>query len=179
MLRRISDSDEAALGTLYDRYRAVLFGLLTRILHDQAEAEDVLQEVFVQVWQRGRNFDSSRGKVSTWLIMLTRSRGIDRLRSLKSRSFATLEQTDKRSINFVSNGTESMIERERGRLVREALSELPEDQRNTLLLAYFDGFSHSEIAERTGTPLGTVKTRMRAGMTKLREALASDLRAAA
>lgn len=175
LLRAVARGDEESLAALYDRYRTILFGLLMRILNNRAEAEDVLQEVFVQVWQRARDFDENRGKAFTWLVTLTRSRAIDRLRSLGSRSRAVDEAT-KETSDVVVDAVEDAINNERGEVVRAALKELPETERATLLLAYFEGFSQSEIAERTNTPLGTVKTRMRAGMAKLRESLGERVR---
>ncbi|HEX8196561.1 MAG TPA: sigma-70 family RNA polymerase sigma factor [Pyrinomonadaceae bacterium] len=175
LLRAVAQGDEESLAAIYDRYRTILFGLLFRILGNRAEAEDVLQEVFVQVWQRARDFDENRGKAFTWLVTLARSRAIDRLRSLGSRS-RTIEAATKESADAVGDAVEDAINNERGEVVREALKELPEEQRAALLMAYFDGFSQSEIAERTNTPLGTVKTRMRTGMTKLREVLAPRVR---
>jgi RNA polymerase sigma-70 factor (ECF subfamily) len=175
LLRAVALGDEESLAAIYDRYRTILFGLLFRILGNRAEAEDVLQEVFVQVWQRARDFDENRGKAFTWLVTLARSRAIDRLRSLGSRS-RTIEAATKESADAVGDAIEDAINNERGEVVRAALKELPEEQRAALLMAYFDGFSQSEIAERTNTPLGTVKTRMRTGMTKLREVLAPSIR---
>jgi RNA polymerase sigma-70 factor (ECF subfamily) len=175
LLRAVARGDEESLAAIYDRYRTILFGLLFRILGNRAEAEDVLQEVFVQVWQRARDFDENRGKAFTWLVTLARSRAIDRLRSLGSRS-RTIEAATKESADAVGDAIEDAINNERGEVVRAALKELPEEQRAALLMAYFDGFSQSEIAERTNTPLGTVKTRMRTGMTKLREVLAPSIR---
>ncbi|HYP51756.1 MAG TPA: sigma-70 family RNA polymerase sigma factor [Pyrinomonadaceae bacterium] len=175
LLRAVARGDEESLAAIYDRYRTILFGLLFRILGNRAEAEDVLQEVFVQVWQRARDFDENRGKAFTWLVTLARSRAIDRLRSLGSRS-RTIEAATKESADAVGDAIEDAINNERGEVVRAALKELPEEQRAALLMAYFDGFSQSEIAERTNTPLGTVKTRMRTGMTKLREVLAPRVR---
>ena len=175
LLRAIARGDEESLATLYDRYRTILFGLLFRILNNRAEAEDILQEVFVQVWQRARDFDENRGKAFTWLVTLARSRAIARLRSLGSRS-RTIEEATKESKDIIVDAIEDAINNERGAAVQAALNELPEEQRAALLMAYFDGFSQSEIAERTNTPLGTVKTRMRTGMAKLRELLAPRVR---
>jgi RNA polymerase sigma-70 factor (ECF subfamily) len=178
LLRAIAGGEEIALAELYDRYRLILFGLLVRILHSQAEAEDVLQEVFIQVWQRARDFDEARGKPFTWLVTLTRSRAIDRLRALGARERATHEAT--RNIPEIwSDAVTDAICAERGRIVRKALLNLPEEQRRALFLAYFEGLSQSEIAARLSTPLGTVKTRVRSGLIKLRELLerqSEDLR---
>lgn len=175
LLRSIARGEEESLAELYDRYRAILLGLLFRILGNRAEAEDVLQDVFVQVWQKAKDFDESRGKAFTWLVTLARSRAIDRLRSLGSRS-RTVEEAGKESNDVIADAVEDAINTERSEVVRAALKELPEEQRAALLMAYFDGFSQSEIAERTKTPIGTVKTRMRTGMNKLRETLAPRIR---
>lgn len=175
LLRRIARGDEESLAQLYDRYRTILFGLLFRILGNRAEAEDILQDVFVQVWQRAKDFDENRGKAFTWLVTLTRSRAIDRLRSLGSRS-RVADEAAKETDDVIVDAVEDAINKERSDVVRAALEELPEEQRAALLMAYFDGFSQSEIAERTNTPLGTVKTRMRTGMMKLRDILAPRVR---
>ena len=178
LLQAIACGEEIALSELYDRYRLILFGLLVRILHNQSEAEEVLQEVFIQVWQRARDFDEARGKPFTWLVTLTRSRAIDRLRSLGARDRATQEAV--RNVPDVwSDAVTDAIRAERGRLVRSALLRLPEEQRRALFLAYFEGLSQSEISTRLSTPLGTVKTRVRSGLIKLREMLerhSDDLR---
>lgn len=170
LLHAITRGDEQALAQLYDRYRSILFGLLMRILNSRAEAEDVLQEIFLQVWRQARDFDAARGKVFTWLVTLTRSRAIDRLRALGSRS-RTIEEATRGAVDLITDAEQDAIYAERGQIVRTALEELSEEQRQVLLMAYFDGFSQSEIAEKLASPLGTVKTRMRAGMTKLREIL--------
>ena len=170
LLQAITRGDEQALAQLYDRYRSILFGLLLRILHSRSEAEDILQEVFLQVWQRARDFDASRGKVFTWLVTLTRSRAIDRLRALGTRE-RTIEAAARNTDDIVSDAEQDAIITQRSEIVQTALRELSEEQRQVLLMAYFDGFSQSEIAEKLESPLGTVKTRMRAGMTKLREIL--------
>lgn len=178
LLRAIAGGEEIALAELYDRYRLILFGLLVRILHSQPEAEEVLQEVFIQVWQRAGDFDETRGKPFTWLVTLARSRAIDRLRALGARERATHEAT--RDVPEIwSDAVTDAIQSERGRLVRSALARLPEEQRRALFLAYFEGLSQSEIAARLATPLGTVKTRVRSGLIKLREMLerhSEDLR---
>jgi RNA polymerase sigma-70 factor (ECF subfamily) len=175
LLHAVARSDEAALAALYDRYRLILFGLLVRILNSREEAEDVLQEVFLQVWRRAGDFDEERGRPFTWLVTLARSRAIDRLRVLASRQrladSAALEVTGE-----ASDAVADTLHAEQREIVARALATLPEEQRRTLKLAYFEGLTQSEIATQLGTPLGTVKTRMRTGMMKLRELLGEQMR---
>jgi RNA polymerase sigma-70 factor (ECF subfamily) len=176
LLHAVARGDEGALARLYDAYRVILFGLLVRILNSREEAEDILQEVFVQVWRRARDFDETRGRPFTWLVTLARSRAIDRLRQLGARQRlamgAALEQ--EQTENFSDALTDS-VRAEQQAVVRKALAELPEEQRTTLLLAYFDGLTQSEIAAKLNAPLGTIKTRMRSGMIKLRALLGTQL----
>ena len=172
LLKAVARGDEEALAQLYDQYRVILFGLLMRILNDREEAEDVLQEVFIQVWRRARDFDENRGKPFTWLVTLARSRGIDRLRSLGARERVAVAATREGSEES-SDAASDAFRSEQQQLVRSALAQLPEEQKRPLVLAYFDGLTQTEIAEKLGAPLGTVKTRMRTGMGKLREILRS------
>jgi RNA polymerase sigma-70 factor (ECF subfamily) len=170
LLHAVARGDESALAALYDRYNSILLGLLLRILHSRSEAEDVLQEVFLQIWQRAANFDEARGRGFTWMVTLARSRAIDRLRSLQSRQRA--DDTALRDApEAVGDASQDAYHSEQREIVRAALAEIPEEQRRALLLAYFEGLTQSEIAARLGQPLGTVKTRMRSGMSKLRELL--------
>ena len=171
LLQAIVARDEAALAELYDRYRVILFGLLMRILSNREEAEDVLQEVFWQVWRRAADFDANRGRPFTWLVTMTRSRGIDRLRTLAARERVAIAGARDES-EAVSDAASDAFRSEQRGLVTSALAQLPDEQKRPLMLAYFDGLTQSEIAARLGAPLGTVKTRMRTGMMKLRELLA-------
>ncbi|MDQ3907540.1 MAG: sigma-70 family RNA polymerase sigma factor [Acidobacteriota bacterium] len=170
LLHAVARGDEAALAAIYDRYASILLGLLLRILHSRGEAEDVLQEVFLQVWRRAADFDETRGRAFTWLVTLARSRAIDRLRSLDAREraahAAAAEPADQ-----IGDANADALHAEQREIVRRALAELSEDQRTTLLLAYQEGLTQTEIAERLNQPLGTVKTRTRAGLMKLRELL--------
>jgi len=172
LLKAIARGNEQALAKLYDQYRVILFGLLIRILNSREEAEDVLQEVFMQVWRQAGDFDENRGKPFTWLVTLARSRGIDRLRSMGARervAVAATREANEESSDAASDAFRS----EQQQLVRSALAQLPEEQKRPLVLAYFDGLTQTEIAEKLGAPLGTVKTRMRTGMSKLRDLLRS------
>jgi len=171
LLKAVAANDEVSLAQLYDCYRVILFGLLMRILNNRAEAEDVLQEVFLQVWRKAGDFDENRGRPFTWLVTLTRSRGIDRLRTLSARE-RVAEAGAKEATEAVSDAASDAFKSEQRGLVTDALAQLPDEQKRALMLAYFDGLTQSEIATRLGAPLGTVKTRMRTGLMKLRELLA-------
>ena len=162
------------MNSLYDRYRLILFGLLVRILNSREEAEDILQEVFVQVWKRAADFDELRGKPFTWLVTLARSRAIDRLRLLNARERVALAAA-RDAPEEASDAALDAFRAEQRQIVADALSQLPEEQRRTLVLAYFEGLTQSEIADRLGSPLGTVKTRMRSGMIKLRGLLSGKI----
>ena len=171
LLKAIAAKDDAALAMLYDRYRLILFGLLMRILNNREEAEDVLQEIFLQVWRKAADFDQNRGRPFTWLITLARSRGIDRLRTLSARE--RLAEAGGREVSEeISDAANDAFKSEQRGLVSDALAQLPDEQKRPIMLAYFDGLTQSEIATRLGAPLGTVKTRMRTGLMKLRELLA-------
>ena len=170
-MKAIAARDEAALAQLYDRYRVILFGLLMRILNNREEAEDVLQELFMQVWRRATDFDENRGKPFTWLVTMGRSRAIDRLRTLAARERVAVAGARDESEAVSDAATDAFRSEQRG-LVTNALAQLPDEQKRPLMLAYFDGLTQSEIAAQLGAPLGTVKTRMRNGMIKLRELLA-------
>jgi RNA polymerase sigma-70 factor (ECF subfamily) len=175
LLHAIARGDEEALASLYDRYRLILFGLILRILHSHPEAEDVLQDVFIQVWKRAADFDEARGRAFTWLVTLARSRTIDRLRALNSRQ-RTANEALEAAPDHVSDAVEDAFKSEQREVVRTALEKLPAEQRQALVLAYFDGLTQTEIASRMGSPLGTVKTRTRSGMIKLRELLGERMK---
>lgn len=175
LLHSVARGDEGALARLYDRYRSILFGILVRILNSREEAEDVLQEVFLQVWRRAADFDEQRGRPFTWLVTLARSRAIDRLRVLAARQ-RLADSAAQELPKEASDAATDTLHAEQKEIVARALADLPEEQRRTLKLAYFEGLTQSEIAAKLGTPLGTVKTRMRSGMMKLRELLGEQMK---
>ena len=173
-LTAISRGDEDSLAALYDRYSSILFSLAQRILNDRPEAEDILQEVFLQVWKNAAKFDETRGRAFTWLAVMTRSRALDRLRSLSARRRVIDEDGEVTDRAGTSDAAAAVKQSEDRETVGAALAQLPENQRDTLLLAYFDGLSQMEIAQRTGVPLGTIKSRTRSAMMRLRELLSRD-----
>jgi len=181
MLRAVARGDEPAFAGVYDRYGPILLGLLLRILRSRPEAEDVLQEVFLQVWQQARSFDPARGRAFTWLVTLARSRAIDRLRSVDSRERAAQRSAEEAppAAETQTWAEDDAIRAERAEAVRGALAELPEEQRQVLVLAYLEGMTQSEIAAAKGQPLGTVKTRTRTGLKRLSDALRARLGQAA
>ncbi|HEY3203598.1 MAG TPA: sigma-70 family RNA polymerase sigma factor [Thermoanaerobaculia bacterium] len=172
-MARVEARDADALAALYDRHAGRLLGLAQRILGETGEAEEVLQEVFLFAWRAAASFDPTRGSVATWLLISTRSRSIDRLRARRPAS-----RPEVRSLEELPEGPPGLqdvegatVDREWERLCRNAVGELPEEQRRALELAYFEGLTHQEIAAKTATPLGTVKTRVRLGLMKLRDRL--------
>ena len=168
LLDRIARGDQRAVGELYDLHSHLLFGLLVRILHEQAEAEEVLQEVFVQAWTRAHTYDASRGTPAGWLCGIARNRAIDRLRA-RARGVRTLEGV---SVPPPPDTPEALASNsERTRDVRTALEALPPEQRELIERAYFAGSTQSEMAAELGLPLGTVKTRVRTGLQTLRRIL--------
>jgi RNA polymerase sigma-70 factor, ECF subfamily len=157
--------DQNAMAELYDRYSSVVYAVALRVLGDAGAAEDVLQEVFLQLWRNPGTFDAARGSLGAWLTVIARNRAIDSLR--KRRPETELEDV------VVSVAPDLAAEADRARVaekVRGVLREMPASQRSALEMAYFEGLSHSEIASKTGEPLGTIKTRIRAGLIMLRKA---------
>jgi RNA polymerase sigma-70 factor (ECF subfamily) len=162
LIRRLRSGDHKALGEFYDQYAGLVNGLAIRILRDPAEAEDTVQEVFVQVWKQAARFDPSRGTPQAWLCTMARTRALDRLRKRTSRREEPEEAAP--AANPAPRNEEALA-------VRRALDGLPQDQRRALELAYYEGLTQSEIAERLAEPLGTVKTRIRTAMIRLRGVL--------
>jgi RNA polymerase sigma-70 factor (ECF subfamily) len=178
LVRRVVAREEAALAELYDRYASLLLAVVRRILFAGPDAEEVVQEAFLQVWLQADRYDPARSSVSTWLVLIGRSRALDRLRSrhARDRAVAAAEAEPKAPVDASSGGETHVLHTERRKRVREALGELPSEQREVLELAFFGGLSQTEISMRTGAPLGTVKTRALLGMKKLRQALREEVR---
>jgi RNA polymerase sigma-70 factor (ECF subfamily) len=174
--RRDADSEDA-LAQLYDRYARLLYSVILAIVKHPPEAQDLLQEVFVQVWNNASSFDATRGSVYAWIVTLTRNRAIDRIRSKAFRE-RQQEEFGLDAAMYVAATTASPLDatlmNERSELVRIALEQLSPEQRQALMLAYFQGYTQSEIAEELDIPLGTVKTRVRQGLQKLHDLLTND-----
>jgi RNA polymerase sigma-70 factor (ECF subfamily) len=176
LVRRILERHTDALSDLYDRHSPTLLALARRILGTSADAEEIVQEVFLHVWNQASRYDPSRSSVSTWLVLLARSRAIDRLRSRKVVERVHEAAHQETPEDASPEGVESVFQRERRERVRQELEQLPPEQRQILEMSFYEGLSQSEIAERAGLPLGTVKTRALLAMKKLRSALRSEIR---
>lgn len=168
LLVRIADGDEAAFGSLYDMLSSRVFGLILRVLVDRSQSEEVLQEVFLEVWQSAGAFAPNRGQGRSWVLTIAHRRAVDRVRSAQAAGERDI-RAGMRELNTPAAGVEEQVElRIESRRVARALQALPDLQREALTLAYFGGYSQSEIAALSGTPLGTIKTRMRDGLSRLR-----------
>lgn len=177
LIESIAERDQEALRDLYERYGPLLLALARRILNNANDAEEVLQEVFLQVWNQAGRYDTRRSSVSTWLVLITRSRSIDRLRSRQvvDRTLVGLQAENRDQHTSPEGGTSVWLDQRRKRLRRE-LQLLPPEQRHVLEMAFYLGMTQSEIAEETGIPLGTVKTRTLLAMRKMRKALQDEVR---
>ncbi len=177
LIRLIVHARAEALSELYDRYDRLVFSLALNSVGDSATAEEITQDVFLRVWQRARQYRADHGKVSTWLTSITRHRAIDQLRRRGSRpeqhsvAWVEISPGAEPSVNGPEQSAALAIERAR---VRTAIAQLSKEQKQVLALAYFKGLTQSQIAKALGLPLGTVKTRIRLGMQKLREMLQED-----
>ena len=166
LISAMRSGDQNAMGILYDRYSSIVYAVALRVLGDTDAAEDVLQEIFLQLWRNPAAFNSSRGSLGAWLAVITRNRAIDWLRKRRS-------ETDIEDV-VVSVEPDLASDAQRSRTlskIRGALGAMPPPQRSALEMAFFEGLTHSEIASQTGEPLGTIKTRIRAGLLALRKAL--------
>jgi RNA polymerase sigma-70 factor, ECF subfamily len=168
LIERVVARDETALAALYDRYSGLLCGILNRILRDAQAAEEILQDVFFQVWRNAAQFDPARGSIAGWLVVAARNRAISRLRR---RNPGETEELIENTVVLPTNIETDAAQKEMMGKVRGALADLSKDQQQAVELAYFEGLTHSEIAARTGDPLGTVKTRLRSAVETLRKKL--------
>lgn len=172
LILQVAAENVAAFSELYDRYSPRLYGLAMKILRDPVLADDVLQEVFLNVWKKAGSFDAQRGYLPGWLSILCRNRCIDALRSREKRRQRSVEINEATlSLPGVADPMQDTLNSQRGDVLRIHLGRLPLEQRTLIEMAYFEGYSQSEISERLQIPLGTVKTRIRLGMNKLRERL--------
>jgi RNA polymerase sigma-70 factor (ECF subfamily) len=170
---RMARGDQDALGEIYDRHGRLVYSLAFRIVRDQADAEDVVQEVFSQAWRQAARYDSSRGTVLGWLLTLTRSRAIDRLRGRRSRPEPSVDEGLLNALPDPAAPADVQVAwAAQATQIRAALDGLSVLQRVAIELAFYEGLTHAEIADRLELPLGTVKTRIRQGLLKLRELLA-------
>jgi len=174
LLRQMAAGNEQALGVFYDRWHPLVHSVALRVLHQGADVEDVVEETFWQAWRQSGRYEGTRGTVQTWILTIARSRALDRVRSLKRRREEPIEgEGGELVVHLAADGDPSMDAEasERRTVVIAALADLPAEQREALELGYFAGLSQSEIAQRTGLPLGTIKTRMRLAMQKMRGSL--------
>ena len=177
LLEHISNQDRDALATLYERFGRRVFSLAVRILSDSVSAEEVTQDVFMSVWRRGATYVSKKGKFTTWLFSIAHNRTIDELRKRRRDLSRTNDDIDDH-LNLESGDVsppDATVAQSEYAKIRAAMEDLPEEQKNVVELSYFKGLTQTEIAEKTGPPLGTVKTRMRLALKKLRKALSAEL----
>jgi RNA polymerase sigma-70 factor (ECF subfamily) len=175
LMQGIQQGEPDALSELYDRYNGIIKALILRVIHNEAEADDLLQEIFMEIWNQAKNFSAQKGKPLGWMVTLARRRAIDGLR--KKQAYARAEErlqseTEQQPEAWVHNTTETEISRGDTReLIRKVIDSLPLAQQQAVELAFFQGMSQREIAAKTNTPLGTVKTRLELGLKKIYDGL--------
>ena len=174
LIGRMVQGDQSALSQLYDRYARVMYSLAFKILGSVEEAEEVVLDVFAKAWRTAARYDASRSRVDSWLFLMTRSRSLDRLRQRQRQTKVVEAATNTAQVRSSDMPDEALIINERRAVVAQALSNLPDEQRLVIELAYYQGYSQSEIANKTGLALGTVKTRVRLGLRKLKQSLGPD-----
>jgi RNA polymerase sigma-70 factor, ECF subfamily len=179
LLRRMAGGDKDALAEIYDRFSRPLYSTAFHILRDATEAQDIVHDVFIALWEKAKVFESERGTAFSWAVTLTRNRSIDRVRTRRRRA-GLLEQSLPADLGYEEKASEQGADAEasRGdeaRVVRAAMATLPDDQKRAVELAFFSGLTQQEIAARLQEPLGTIKARIRRGLLKLRESLARRL----
>ena len=180
LVARMAAGDQAALGELYDRTSSLIYGLAFRILERGEDAEEVTSDAYMKAWRHAGHYSRDRGSVAAWLVMMTRSIAIDRIRQRKSQRWAApnLEEVAE-PISSEGSPEQQALHAQTHFRIQEALAELPEEQRTLLHMAFFSGLTHSELAEALGIPLGTIKTRIRLGLQRLRTALGVEMEGSA
>ncbi len=173
LLRRIGDGDRTAFSLFYDQYSGLLFSIAVKILNDASEAEDVMQEVFLQIWDKAGGYNPNLGKPASWAVTLVRNKAIDRIRASQRRSRLMEQATVEAAAGPEDSPTanECLHGKENAEKIRDVVASLPADQRRAIEMAFFSGLTHNEISEKLQEPLGTVKARIRRGMLKLRDQL--------
>src|SRR5213593_1514409 len=175
LMKAIQAGDPDALSQLYDRYNGILKALILRVINNEAEADDLLQEIFMEIWNQAKNFSAQKGKPLGWMVTLARRRAIDGLRKKQAYSRAEerlQSETEQQPEAWVHNTTETEISRgDTRQLIRKVIDSLPPPQQQAVELAFFQGMSQREIAAKTNTPLGTVKTRLELGLKKIYDGL--------
>ncbi|MFF5793339.1 ECF RNA polymerase sigma factor SigK [Paeniglutamicibacter sp. NPDC012692] len=169
LMLQIAEGNENAFEQLYDRLSSQVFGLIRRVLKDEAQSEEVTQEVFVEAWQQATRFDAARGKAITWLLTLAHRRAVDRVRASQASNDRDLREGMKEFQESYDDVEETAIQHDESRRVLQAMERLSETQRDAIQLAYFGGYTHLEVAELLKIPVGTAKTRIRDGMNRLRD----------
>ncbi|HEU4327100.1 MAG TPA: sigma-70 family RNA polymerase sigma factor [Roseiflexaceae bacterium] len=177
LIAAISQGDNRALEALYDRYSAVVYRMALRIVKNQEQAEDIVQEVFWRVWRRSSSFERERGRVAQWLFGVAHNLCIDELRRMRSRPISVYEDVEHPLIQQLPDERTDVAseawQSEQRRVITDMLDQLPEAQRQAIEMAYFGGMSHQEIATKLNRPLGTIKTRVRLGLHKLKSLLSA------
>jgi RNA polymerase sigma-70 factor (ECF subfamily) len=177
LVDRLVSRDQAALGELHDRYARVVYAMALKISGSPGDAEDVTIDTFWQVWQQANRYDPVRGSVGAWICTIARSRALDRLRTQRrSPLIATDEPPERVDLTIDEDPEQDVFLAERSAIVRSALGELSDSQREAIELAFYHGLSHAEIADRLNEPLGTIKTRIRLGLSKMRDRMAAHLK---
>lgn len=178
LLRRIAQRERAAFEALYDRYANILYATSLKFVKEDADAQDVVQDVFIQIWDKAKLYDPAKGKPLTWALTLTRNRSIDRIRAIQRRT-RLRDQFEEETVMDESVGVREALSgvdaSEKAQILRAAVSQLTLQQKKVIELAYFGGLTQTEIAEKLGEPLGTVKARARRGLLKLKEILGDQI----
>lgn len=168
LINQVKQGDKTAFKEIYTRFSQVVYNLALRMLRDKEDAEEVVQEIFLQIWNKAYSYDSERGAVSTWILNIARSRSIDKLRTIRYRDRNI--EIDEEKVNSNDDLSRIIEDREESKnVIRQALDSLPDKQRIAIEIVYFEGFTHLEAAEKLNEPVGTIKTRIRLGVIKLKE----------